>query len=73
MLLTASRAWRRDRAAAASSRMPPVVIGPLFADCAGDRDLRAAFMTTLCHLHGAGVGLIGWPAGDTGLGLVNET
>jgi AcrR family transcriptional regulator len=28
-------------------RMPPDVIGPLFADCAGDRALRAAFMTTL--------------------------
>jgi AcrR family transcriptional regulator len=28
-------------------RMPPGVIGPLFADCAADRDLRAAFMTTL--------------------------
>jgi AcrR family transcriptional regulator len=28
-------------------RMPPDVIGPLFADCAGDRELRAAFMTTL--------------------------
>jgi AcrR family transcriptional regulator len=28
-------------------RMPPGVIGPLFADCAGDRELRAAFMTTL--------------------------
>jgi AcrR family transcriptional regulator len=28
-------------------RMPPDVIGPLFADCAGDRDLHAAFMTTL--------------------------
>jgi AcrR family transcriptional regulator len=32
---------------AAFRRMPPGVIGPLFADCAGDRDLRAAFMTTL--------------------------
>jgi AcrR family transcriptional regulator len=32
---------------AAFRRMPPDVIGPLFADCAGDRDLRAAFMTTL--------------------------
>jgi hypothetical protein len=28
-------------------RMPPGVIGPLFADCAGDRELRAAFMTAL--------------------------
>jgi AcrR family transcriptional regulator len=28
-------------------RMPPDLIGPLFADCAGDDDLRAAFMTTL--------------------------
>jgi AcrR family transcriptional regulator len=34
---------------AAFRRMPPDVIGPLFADCAGDRDLRAAFMTTLFH------------------------
>jgi hypothetical protein len=32
---------------AAFRRMPPDVIGPLFADCAGDPDLRAAFMTTL--------------------------
>jgi AcrR family transcriptional regulator len=32
---------------AAFRRMPPGVIGPLFADCAGDRKLRAAFMTTL--------------------------
>jgi AcrR family transcriptional regulator len=32
---------------AAFRRMPPEVIGPLFADCAGDQDLRAAFMTTL--------------------------
>jgi AcrR family transcriptional regulator len=32
---------------AAFRRMPPGVLGPLFADCAGDRDLRAAFMTTL--------------------------
>ena len=32
---------------AAFRRMPPDVIGPLFADCAGDRELRAAFMTTL--------------------------
>jgi len=28
-------------------RMPPDVLGPLFADCAGDRELRAAFMTAL--------------------------
>jgi AcrR family transcriptional regulator len=28
-------------------RMPPGVIGPLFADCAEDRELRAAFMTAL--------------------------
>ena len=32
---------------AAFRRMPPDVIGPLFADCADDRELRAAFMTTL--------------------------
>jgi AcrR family transcriptional regulator len=32
---------------AAFRRMPPGVIGPLFADCAGDRHLRAAFMTAL--------------------------
>ena len=32
---------------AAFRRMPPGVIGPLFADCAGDRDLQTAFMTTL--------------------------
>jgi AcrR family transcriptional regulator len=32
---------------AAFRRMPPGVIGPLFADCAGDRELRAVFMTTL--------------------------
>jgi AcrR family transcriptional regulator len=32
---------------AAFRRMPPGVIGPLFADCAGDRELRAAFMLTL--------------------------
>jgi AcrR family transcriptional regulator len=32
---------------AAFRRMPPDVIGPLFADCAGDRELRGAFMTTL--------------------------
>jgi AcrR family transcriptional regulator len=32
---------------AAFRRMPPGVVGPLFADCAGDRVLRAAFMTTL--------------------------
>jgi AcrR family transcriptional regulator len=28
-------------------RMPAGVIGPLFADCAGDRELRGAFMSTL--------------------------
>ena len=28
-------------------RMPPGVIGPLFADCAGDRELHDAFMRTL--------------------------
>jgi AcrR family transcriptional regulator len=32
---------------AAFRRIPPGVIGPLFAECAGDRDLRAAFMTAL--------------------------
>jgi AcrR family transcriptional regulator len=32
---------------AAFRRMPPDVLGPLFAECAGDRELRAAFMTTL--------------------------
>jgi AcrR family transcriptional regulator len=32
---------------AAFRRLPPDVIGPLFADCAGDRELRAAFMATL--------------------------
>jgi AcrR family transcriptional regulator len=32
---------------AAFRRMPPDVLGPLFADCAADRDLRAAFMTSL--------------------------
>jgi AcrR family transcriptional regulator len=32
---------------AAFRRMPPDVIGPLFADCAGDGDLRKAFMATL--------------------------
>jgi hypothetical protein len=32
---------------AAFRRMPPGVIGPLFADCAGDPELRAAFMRTL--------------------------
>ncbi|HEY6693848.1 MAG TPA: TetR/AcrR family transcriptional regulator [Solirubrobacteraceae bacterium] len=32
---------------AAFRRMPPDVIDPLFADCAGERELRAAFMTTL--------------------------
>jgi AcrR family transcriptional regulator len=32
---------------AAFRRIPPGVIGPLFADCAGDRELRNVFMTTL--------------------------
>jgi AcrR family transcriptional regulator len=32
---------------AAFGRLPPGVIGPLFADCAGDGELRAAFMSTL--------------------------
>jgi AcrR family transcriptional regulator len=32
---------------AAFRRLPPDVIGPLFADCAGEPELRAAFMTTL--------------------------
>jgi AcrR family transcriptional regulator len=32
---------------AAFRRMPPGVVASLFADCAGDRELRAAFMTTL--------------------------
>jgi AcrR family transcriptional regulator len=32
---------------AAFRRMPPDVLGPLLADCAGDRELRAALMTTL--------------------------
>jgi AcrR family transcriptional regulator len=32
---------------AAFRRMPAGVIGALFADCAGDRELRAAFMTAL--------------------------
>jgi AcrR family transcriptional regulator len=32
---------------AAFRRMPPGVLGPLYADCAGDRELRAAFMTAL--------------------------
>jgi AcrR family transcriptional regulator len=32
---------------AAFKRMPPDVLGPLFADCAGDRELRGAFMATL--------------------------
>jgi AcrR family transcriptional regulator len=32
---------------AAFRRMPPGVMGPLFADCAGDRELRAAFMSAL--------------------------
>jgi len=32
---------------AAFRRMPPDVIGSLYADCAGDRELRAAFMSAL--------------------------
>jgi AcrR family transcriptional regulator len=32
---------------AAFRRIPPDVIGPLFADCAGDPELRTAFMTAL--------------------------
>lgn len=32
---------------AAFRRMPPDVLGPLYADCAGDRELREAFMTAL--------------------------
>jgi AcrR family transcriptional regulator len=32
---------------AAFRRMPPDVMGPLFAECAGDPELRAAFMATL--------------------------
>jgi AcrR family transcriptional regulator len=32
---------------AAFRRMPPGVIGPLFADCAGDRELRAEFMAAV--------------------------
>ena len=32
---------------AAYRRMPPEVIGPLYADCASDPDLRAEFMATL--------------------------
>jgi AcrR family transcriptional regulator len=32
---------------AAFRRMPPGVLGPLFADCAGDPELHAAFMSTL--------------------------
>jgi AcrR family transcriptional regulator len=32
---------------AAFRRMPPGVIGPLFADCAEDRELRAEFMSAL--------------------------
>ena len=41
---------------AAFRRMPPGVIGPLFADCAGDRELRAAFMTALFDPPRAAVG-----------------
>jgi AcrR family transcriptional regulator len=32
---------------AAFRRMPPGVLAPLFAECTGDRELRAAFMTVL--------------------------
>jgi AcrR family transcriptional regulator len=32
---------------AAFRRMPPDVLGPLFADCVGDPELRAAFMAAL--------------------------
>jgi AcrR family transcriptional regulator len=32
---------------AAFRRMPPGVLGPLYADCAADRELRAAFMAAL--------------------------
>jgi AcrR family transcriptional regulator len=32
---------------AAFRRMPPEVIGPLFADCVGDEELTAAFMASL--------------------------
>ncbi|WP_325054729.1 TetR/AcrR family transcriptional regulator [Kribbella sp.] len=32
---------------AAFRRMPPNVLGPLFADCANDPELQVAFMTTL--------------------------
>ena len=32
---------------AAFRRLPPGVIGPLFADCAGDQELRDAFMAVL--------------------------
>jgi AcrR family transcriptional regulator len=32
---------------AAFGRMPPGVLGPLFADCAADRELHAAFMSAL--------------------------
>lgn len=32
---------------AAFQRMPPDVLGPLLADCAGEPELRTAFMTTL--------------------------
>ena len=32
---------------AAFRRMPPNVLGPLFADCANHPELQAAFMTTL--------------------------
>jgi AcrR family transcriptional regulator len=41
---------------AAFRRMPPDVLGPLFADCAGDRELRAGFMATLFDPPRAAVG-----------------
>jgi AcrR family transcriptional regulator len=37
-------------------RLPPDVIGPLLADCAGDDELRGAFMTTLFDPPRAAVG-----------------
>jgi hypothetical protein len=41
---------------AAFRRIPPDVVGPLFADCAGDPELRDAFMTTLFDPPRAAVG-----------------
>jgi AcrR family transcriptional regulator len=41
---------------AAFRRMPPGVLGPLFADCAADRELRSAFMETLFDPPRAAVG-----------------